>query len=49
MKTYNSPMLNVVSIKHNDIITDSGKFSGTSTTRQLAGDRFRDFEEDYDY
>ena len=49
MKTYNSPMLNVVSIKRSDIIATSGeKFGITNTAFDtgsgtiLGADRFRD-------
>ena len=51
-KTYVNAMLQVVSIKKNDIITGSNpKLSGTYTGGDpiLGADRFRDFEEDYSY
>ena len=41
MKKYEYPMLQVISIKNNDILTQSGRF-GDPTSTQLAGDRFRD-------
>jgi len=48
-KNYNSPMLQVVSIKHNDIITDSQTLLFGSGTMDggaaCAGDRFRDWED----
>ena len=53
-KKYNSPMLQIVSIKHNDIVTTSetmGKNGnyGTGEGIILGGaDRFREFE-DYSY
>ena len=46
-KKYNTPMLQIVSIKHNDIITSStenvtmsGKYDGSATI--LGADRIRD-------
>ena len=48
MKKYENPMLQVISIKNNDILTQSGRF-GISTSTQLAGDRFRDDDWDAGY
>ena len=54
-KTYNSPMLQIVSINKSDIIATSGEPNqiyrgGTlGAGGQLGADRFRDFEEDYSY
>ena len=47
MKTYNSPMLQVVGIKQNDIIVTSPGYGGTTNLQSgnLGADRFR---EDWD-
>ena len=49
-KKYVNPMLQVVSIKQNDILTNSPMYGGTTeaTYGNLGADRFRDFE-DYSY
>ena len=53
-KKYNSPMLQVVSIKRNDIIATSGepqlfgnKFTGSSENVLSAGRRFDEWYEGY--
>ena len=50
MKKYENPMLQVVSIKQNDILTTSPGYGGTTdaVSGNLGADRFRDFE-DYSY
>ncbi len=50
MKKYENPMLQVVSIKQNDIITGSDRTMSIEGTTGivLGADRFRDFE-DYSY
>ena len=50
-KNYNSPMLQVVSIKHNDIITDSttvGFGSGTKSGSEACAPGARAFDEWYE-
>ena len=48
MKKYNSPMLQVVSIKRSDIIATSGPFESNGDYKKgvnlAAPDHFRDFE-----
>ena len=44
MKKYLDAQLQVVRVQKNDILTVSGGF-GASTDTQLAGDRFRDWED----
>ena len=48
-KIYANPMLQVVSIQKNDILTDSprGRFVEGTTSDQLAPDRFGDWDEGY--
>ena len=41
MKKYENPMLQIISIKNNDILTQSGRF-GDPTSIQLGADRLRD-------
>lgn len=47
MKKYANPMLQVISIKNNDILTESAMFSTTATDVQLAPDRFNDWDAGY--
>ena len=44
MKKYIDAQLQVVRVQKNDILTVSGGF-GDATSTQLAGDRFRDWED----
>ena len=45
MKIYNSPMLQVVSIKNNDILTQSVSLLGSSQNNDAALDAGRRFDE----
>ena len=49
MKTYNSPMLQVVSIKNDIVTTSDPKYGGmtTATSGNLAPDRFNDWDAGY--
>lgn len=48
MKKYVKPMLHVISIKKNDILTESASFSTTATDVQLdGGRRFDDYDAGY--